>query len=149
MMRLALDFARRAEAIDEVPIGAVVAIGDRVISAAHNEREIARDPTAHCEILALQRASRTLGRWRLDDASLYVTLEPCAMCAGALVNARIGRLIYGAPDPKAGAVRSLFQLCDDERLNHRISITSGVLSEDCGGILRAYFKNKRSRKSGG
>lgn len=146
MMQLALDFARRAEAIDEVPIGAVLAIGDRVIAAAHNEREIARDPTAHCEILALSRASRTLGRWRLDDATLYVTLEPCAMCAGALVNARLGRLVYGAADPKAGAVRSLFSLCDDQRLNHRIPITTGVLGEDCGAILRAYFRQKRERK---
>ena len=143
MMERALAFARMAQAIDEVPVGAVIAIGDRVIAAAHNEREVAHDPTAHAEMLALKSASRVLGRWRLDDATIFVTLEPCAMCAGALVNARIARLVYGAEDPKTGAVRSLFRIADDQRLNHRIAITSGVLAEPCGAILRDYFRAKR------
>ena len=110
MMRLALDAARTAGELNEVPVGAVVTIGDRVIATAHNERETARDPTAHAEMIALVRASRSLNRWRLTDTTLYVTLEPCPMCAGALVNARVGRLVYGADDPKAGAVRSLEKL---------------------------------------
>lgn len=147
-MLRALERARAAEAIDEVPVGAVIAVGDRVIVAAHNEREIARDPTAHAEMIALRAASRVLGRWRLDDATIFVTLEPCAMCAGALVNARIGRLVYGADDPKTGAVRSLFRIADDARLNHRMAIVSGVLAEPCGAILRGYFRAKRAARQG-
>src|SRR4029077_21021403 len=125
-MRRALEMAQQALPHDEVPIGCVIAIGDRVISGAHNEREIARDPTAHAEILAIRRAAQVLGRWRLLDATLYVTLEPCAMCAGALVNARISRLVYGAAAPKAGAVPSLFEIPAAPRLNHRVEVTSGV-----------------------
>src|SRR5207253_1298430 len=108
-----------------------IAIGERLITSAHNQREVDFDPTAHAEIVALRRASRLLGRWRLEDATMYVTLEPCAMCAGALVNARIGRLVYGAEDPKAGAIRSLYRLAEDARLNHRIDVSAGVLAEPC------------------
>jgi tRNA(adenine34) deaminase len=144
MMTVALEMAKKALEKDEVPIGCVIAIGDRIISAAHNEREIARDPTAHAEMIAIASAARTLGRWRLSDAALYVTLEPCAMCAGALVNARVGRLVYGATDPKAGGVRSLFRIADDPRLNHRTEITTGVLESACGEILRAFFQARRA-----
>jgi tRNA(adenine34) deaminase len=144
MMRLALDEGRCAIAIDEVPVGAVIVVGDRVIASAHNERELKNDPSAHAEMIAVRKAAAELGRWRLSDATLYVTLEPCAMCAGLLVNARIGRLVYGADDPKAGAVRSLYQIADDKRLNHRLEIVGGVLGEACSTILREYFRSKRT-----
>jgi len=145
MMSAAIEIARHALQHDEVPIGCVITVGDLIISGAHNEREIARDPTAHAEMLAIRRAAEVLGRWRLSDATLYVTLEPCAMCAGALVNARIGRLVYGADDPKAGAIRALFQIADDPRLNHRLEITSGVLADECGQLLRDFFRKKRAQ----
>lgn len=145
-MRLAIEVAQRAAAIDEVPVGAVVAIGGRVITSAHNEREIARDPTAHAELIAMRDAARLLGRWRLSDVTVYVTLEPCAMCAGAMVNARVGRLVYGAEDPKAGAVRSLFQIAEDPRLNHRVEVVGGVLAGECGELLRDFFRKKRGAR---
>ena len=142
-MTLALEAADRAAELGEVPVGAVLSIGDRVIVTTHNEREGSHDPTAHAEILALQRVSRLLGRWRLSDACLYVTLEPCPMCAGALVNSRISRLVYGAPDPKAGAVESLYQITQDERLNHRIEVVSGVCAEESSQKLKAFFRARR------
>jgi tRNA(adenine34) deaminase len=144
MMGLALESAREAAAMGEIPVGAVVARGDRVVSRAFNLRETLHDPTAHAERLALTAAGRALGRWRLDDCTLYVTLEPCIMCAGAIVHARLARLVYGAADPKAGACRSLYRLTDDRRLNHRVAATSGVLAGECGEILSLFFRQRRS-----
>ena len=144
-MGLALAAAGQAANLGEVPVGAVLTIGDRIIVQAHNERERLHDPTAHAEILALKRASRLLGRWRLSDATLYVTLEPCPMCAGALVNSRISRLVYGALDPKAGAAQSLFNLVQDPRLNHRIDVLGGICSEESASLLRAFFRARRKK----
>lgn len=143
MMRLAIEQALAALAMDEVPIGAVVYRGHEVLAAAHNVRETASDPTGHAEILALRKAAAWLNDWRLNECSLAVTLEPCAMCAGAIVNARVGRLVYGAADPKAGAVESLYTICSDPRLNHRPQIVRGVLGDECGVLLRDFFRNKR------
>jgi len=143
LMRVALDAAASCERSGDVPIGAVVARGDEVLAAAGNARERLQDPTAHAEILALREASGAVGSWRLDGCTLYVTLEPCAMCAGAAVLARIERLVYGAPDPKAGFAGSLGNLVQDERLNHRVELTSGVLAEECGDLLTAFFRARR------
>ncbi len=145
-MSQALDLARAAAAAGEVPIGAVVVHvpEGRVIGRGANRREAAHDPTAHAEILALREAGRQTGHWRLLDCALYVTLEPCPMCAGALVNARVPRLIYGCDDPKAGAVRTLFRLCEDPRLNHRVEVTSGVLADACADALRDFFRAQRA-----
>ena len=142
-MVLALAEAERALEHGDVPIGAVVVRDGDVIAARHNEREAAGDPTAHAEILALRDAAAVLGRWRLDDCTLVVTLEPCFMCAGALVNARIGRLVYGAADPKAGAVGSLHDVPGDARLNHRPPVTGGVLAARGGDLLRTFFTARR------
>jgi tRNA(adenine34) deaminase len=143
MMQRALSLARIAAERDEVPVGAVVVAGGAIVAEAYNERERAKDPTAHAELLAIARAAKKLDRWRLTGATIYVTLEPCPMCAGAMVNARIDRLVYGADDPKAGAVRTLFAIADDARLNHRVEIEGGVLAGECGELLRSFFKNKR------
>jgi tRNA(adenine34) deaminase len=143
-MSLALDEARAALQHDDVPIGCVVARGDDVLARAHNARERDQDPTAHAELLALRAAAAAVGSWRLEGCSIYVTLEPCAMCAGAMVLARVDRLVYGATDPKAGAVRSLYNIADDARLNHRIAVTGGVLEEECSALLRTYFSAKRA-----
>lgn len=143
MMGLALELAREAASLGEVPVGAVIAHEGRVVARAFNLRETLHDPTAHAERLALTLAGRALGRWRLDDCTLYVTLEPCVMCAGAIVHARIGRLVYGAVDAKAGACRSLYRLIDDRRLNHRVTATSGVLARECGEILSLFFQERR------
>ncbi|HNJ96579.1 MAG TPA: tRNA adenosine(34) deaminase TadA [Ilumatobacteraceae bacterium] len=146
-MRLAIDQAQLAEAHDDVPIGAVVvrdsADGPVVIAARHNERELTGDPTAHAEVLAVRDAAAVVGHWRLLDCTLYVTLEPCVMCAGALVNARIGRVVYGATDPKAGAVASLYEVCADVRLNHRPPVEAGVLADECGQLLKTFFAARR------
>jgi tRNA(adenine34) deaminase len=143
-MTLALEEARAARAHDDVPIGAVVVAEGRVVARAHNARERDRDPTAHAEILALRAAAAAgLGSWRLEDATLYVTLEPCHMCAGAMVLARLGRLVYGATDPKAGAAGSLANVLDDPRLNHRVPVTAGVMTEACGRLLREFFAARR------
>ena len=142
-MAEALAEARRAAAEGEVPIGAVLVVEGRIAGRGRNARERLRDPTAHAEILALQEAARTLGRWRLTGSTMYATLEPCPMCAGALVNARVDRLVYGVADPKAGAVDTLFDLVRDARLNHRIAVTSGVLAEECGAMLREFFRERR------
>ncbi len=144
-MRLALVEAQAALTTDDVPIGAVVLGPDgEVISRARNAREAEADPTAHAEILALRAAAATVGSWRLDGCTLVVTLEPCAMCAGAAVLARVTRLVYGAPDPKAGAVGSLWDLVRDRRLNHRPEVVSGVLADECAGLLREFFDARRS-----
>jgi tRNA(adenine34) deaminase len=143
-MQLALAEAEAAFAEDEVPIGAVVVFEDRVIAAAHNQREQLRDPTAHAEMIAITQAAGVLGDWRLEGCTLYVTLEPCPMCAGAIVLARVPRVVYGAADPKAGAAASLYRLLDDGRLNHRAEVAAGVLAKECGAILTRFFGQKRS-----
>ncbi|MCB9552918.1 MAG: tRNA adenosine(34) deaminase TadA [Myxococcales bacterium] len=145
-MGVALVLARRAGARGEVPVGAVVVHGDRVIGRGYNLREADADPTAHAEIIALREAAAAIGHWRVLDATLYATLEPCAMCAGALVNARVGRLVYGCPDPKAGAVDSLYGIATDPRLNHRVEVVRGVRADECAEVLRAFFRARR-RKS--
>lgn len=142
-MTIALDEARAAVQHGDVPIGAVILVDGQIVARTHNRREIDHDPIAHAEILALSEAGRALGRWRLEDATMYVTLEPCAMCAAALVYARLERLVFAAPDPKAGAVVNLFELCDDERLNHRVPWTAGVLRADAESLLRAFFADRR------
>ena len=142
-MAEALAEARKAAAEGEVPIGAVVVHDSRVIGRGRNARETRRDPTAHAEMLALQEAARALGRWRLTGATVYATLEPCPMCAGALVNARVDRLVYAVPDPKAGAAGTLFDVVRDQRLNHRLEVTAGVLGRECGELLTEFFRARR------
>ena len=142
-MKMALEEAELGMREDEVPIGAVIVHGDRVIARAHNQREQLHDPTAHAEMIAITQAAEAVQSWRLDDCTLYVTLEPCPMCAGAIVQARLPTVVYGAADPKAGAVRTLFRLLDDPRLNHRCLIVSGVLAEPCGQILTRFFQQQR------
>lgn len=143
MMRLAIEQATRAAAMGEVPVGAVIHKAGQVIASAHNRREVDQDPVAHAEILALQIAAKTLQSWRLEECTLVVTLEPCPMCAGALVNARVPRLVYGAADPKMGCVDSLHQLCTEPRFNHRLQVTSGVLASECGSLLTDFFRKRR------
>jgi tRNA(adenine34) deaminase len=144
MMRRALAEAEAAAECDEVPVGAVIVHRGRVIAAAHNQREMLHDPTAHAEMLAITQAAEAVGSWRLDACTLYVTLEPCAMCAGAIVLSRIPRLVFGATDPKAGACVSLYQIPTDPRLNHRVEVVGGVLAEPCAALLRQFFARKRS-----
>lgn len=148
-MARALAEAEAAEREAEVPVGAVVVSGGSVIGRGHNLREGLGDPTGHAEILAIREAARKRASWRLDDCTLYVTLEPCVMCAGAIVQARIERLVFGCPDPKGGAVRSLYEVCDDPRLNHRVAVTEGVLGERCGGLLKRFFAGLRGSDAGG
>src|SRR5262245_7409125 len=138
-MRLALAEAEAAAADGDVPVGAVVVREGAVLGRGRNRREVDHDPTAHAEVVALREAARASGSWRLDGATMYVTLEPCPMCAGALVNARIARLVYGADDPKAGAARTLYAVCSDTRLNHRLEVVSGVLAEESASELRDFF----------
>ncbi|QOJ19073.1 MAG: nucleoside deaminase [Phycisphaeraceae bacterium] len=142
-MERAIELANRAAALDEVPVGAVIYRGAEIIAEAHNTRETDADPVGHAELLAIRLAARRLGRWRLSGCSLAVTLEPCPMCAGALVNARIDRLVYGARDPKAGACGSLFRIPTDVRLNHRVEIIEGVMAKECGKLLTDFFRTKR------
>jgi tRNA(adenine34) deaminase len=142
-MRLAAREAVLAPAHEDVPIGAVIVRGGEVIATAHNERELRGDPTAHAEIIALREAARVTGSWRVLDAAVYVTLEPCAMCAGALVLARVARLVYGAPDPKAGACGSVLDVLGEPRLNHRPEVAGGLLSSECGELLTAFFATRR------
>jgi tRNA(adenine34) deaminase len=142
-MRLALREAQRALAHEDVPIGAVVAREGEAIGIAHNERELRQDPTAHAEILALRQAAKALGSWRVLDAVLYVTLEPCAMCAGAVVLARIPRVVYGASDPKAGACGSILDVLAEPRLNHRPQVDGGLLAAECGALLSEFFASRR------
>jgi tRNA(adenine34) deaminase len=145
-MREALAEAERAMEHGEVPIGCVVVddAAGRIIGRGHNLRETQRDPTAHAEIIALRQAAASRGHWRLDGCTLVVTLEPCPMCAGALVNARVSRLVYGADDPKAGAVRTLYQICQDQRLNHRVEVTAAVMADQCAQLLRTFFQQQRA-----
>ena len=142
-MRLALSEAERAMEADEVPVGAVIVRGHQVIAAAHNQRETLADPTAHAEMIAITQAASALGDWRLTECTLFVTLEPCPMCAGAILQARIPHVVFGALDPKAGSVTSLYQLLEDRRLNHTASVTGGVLAEECGRLLRDFFAAQR------
>jgi tRNA(adenine34) deaminase len=142
-MALALAEARRAAGAGEVPVGAVAVIEGTVVAARHNEREASNDPTAHAEMLALRDAAEHLGDWRLSDVTLFVTLEPCPMCAGALVAARVGRLVFGAVDPRAGACGTLYNLCVDPRLNHELPVTPGVAAQECGSLLTSFFAGKR------
>ena len=146
MMRRALQEAARAAELGEVPVGAVVTRGEEILAVAHNERESTKDPTAHAELLALRRAARKLGTWRLTDCTLYSTLEPCPMCTGALHAARIGRLVYATPDPKAGAAGTLYNLPSDTRLNHNYPYTIGILQPESAALLRAFFKRRRNKK---
>jgi tRNA(adenine34) deaminase len=143
MMRAALSAAAACAASGDVPVGAVVARGDEVLASGGNARERLGDPTAHAEVLALRAAAEATGSWRLEECTLYVTLEPCAMCAGALVLARVDRLVFGAADPKAGFAGSLGNLVEDPRLNHRPSVVGGVLQEECGELLREFFRERR------
>lgn len=140
----ALGEAQAAEAHGDVPVGALVVHRGEVIARAHNERELRQDPTAHAEMLALRAAARALGSWRVEDCVLYVTLEPCAMCAGALVLARLPLLVFGAPDPKAGAVGSLMDIARDDRLNHRVEVVAGIREQQCGDLLRRFFHRRRA-----
>ena len=145
-MRAALDEARAAEARGEVPVGSVVVLDGRIVGRGHNLRETAQDPTAHAELIAVRGAAARLGTWRLIGASVYVTLEPCPMYAGMLVNARVARVVWGADDPKAGACRTLYTLGDDARLNHRYEAVGGVLEHDCAAVLRGFFERLRARR---
>jgi tRNA(adenine34) deaminase len=142
-MQLALEEARQAMSEEEVPVGAVIVCEDRVVARAHNQREQLQDPTAHAEMIAITQAAASVGSWRLDGCVLYVTLEPCPMCAGAILQARVATVVYGAADPKAGAVHSLYRLLEDSRLNHRAEVVPGVLAGPCGEILTQFFQNQR------
>jgi len=144
LMRAALAQAEAAEAAGEVPVGAVLAKEGKIIAAAHNRRAVDADPTAHAEMLVIRAAAEALGDWRLAGCTLAVTLEPCCMCAGAMVLARVDRLVYGAADPKAGAVDTLYRICTDSRLNHRLEVVSGVLAEPCAAILGRFFRAQRA-----
>ncbi|MGD9693729.1 MAG: nucleoside deaminase [Phycisphaerales bacterium] len=148
MMRRALRLARRAASLGEAPIGAVIYDTDtgELLAEAHNTRETLRDPLGHAELLAIRDAAKALGDWRLNHCTLVVTLEPCPMCAGAIVNARVGRLVYGAPDPKAGAVHTLYTICADKRLNHRIDAVPGVMAKSSATLLRKFFQARREAK---
>ncbi|MSR28656.1 MAG: nucleoside deaminase [Phycisphaerales bacterium] len=148
MMGRALELAAMAAAAGEVPVGAVIYRGETIIGEAGNLREASADPTGHAEVVALRLAAANAGGWRLIDCSIAVTLEPCPMCAGALVNARIARLVYGARDPKAGAVDTLFDLCRDARLNHRVEVFGGVMAHACGRMLTEFFRARRAAKKG-
>ena len=145
-MEEAIALARQAASLGEVPIGCVIAHGptNRIIGKGYNRRETDHDPTAHAEMIAMREAGKSLDHWRLLDCTLVVTLEPCPMCAGAMVNARVPKLIYGCDDPKAGAVRTLYQLCEDQRLNHRLEVISGVRADECALLLKDFFKAQRA-----
>lgn len=145
-MREALQEAEKAAALGEVPIGAVIVYQDEIIARAHNLRETTQDATTHAELLAIQQACSKIGSWRLEDLTLYVTLEPCPMCAGAILQSRIPRIVYGARDVKAGAVDSLYRLLNDARMNHECEVAEGILAEECGTILTQFFRNLREQK---
>lgn len=145
-MREALVEAQKAAALGEVPIGAIVVYQDEIIARAHNLRETTQNATTHAELLAIQQACAKIGSWRLEEMTLYVTLEPCPMCAGAILQSRIPRVVYGARDVKAGCVDSLYRLLNDARFNHECEVTEGILAEDCGGILTQFFRNLREQK---
>ena len=142
-MQMAIEQAKIAEENGDVPIGAVIVCQDRIIGKAYNQREQLNDPTAHAEIIALTQAAAAKESWRLNGCTIYVTLEPCPMCAGALVLARMDKLVYGCDDPKAGACKSLYNIVQDQRLNHRLQVTSGILAEECSQLLQDFFKQRR------
>ena len=144
-MQAALNLAREAESLGEVPIGCIIVHDPtgRIVGRGYNRRQNDHDPTAHAEIVAMREAGRSLAHWRLLDCTLYVTLEPCPMCAGAMINARIPRLVYGCDDPKAGAIRTLYRLGEDARLNHRLAVTAGVLARESAALLQDFFKKQR------
>ncbi|MGE3974121.1 MAG: tRNA adenosine(34) deaminase TadA [Bdellovibrionales bacterium] len=146
-MTQALELAKKAEVFKEVPIGAVVVFENKIVGAGYNLRESQKHPLAHAEKIAIEEAAQKLGRWRLTGCTLYVTLEPCLMCAGAIINSRIEHVVYGAKDPKAGAVESLYQSLSDARLNHRPQVTGGVMAEECGQILSSFFASLRQSKN--
>jgi tRNA(adenine34) deaminase len=145
-MELALDEARKAAQLGEVPVGAVVVRDGEVIARGFNRRETWQDPTAHAELVAMRRAADALGSWRLTECTVYVTLEPCPMCAGTMVNARVPHVVYGARDPKAGAVRTLYAMLEDPRLNHRVEVHENVLADECGAVLTDFFREIRERR---
>jgi len=145
-MRRALDLARQAEQLGEVPVGAVIVHDGKVIAAAGNRRETWQDPTAHAELIALREAAKRIDSWRLEETTLYVTLEPCVMCMGGIILSRIPRLVFGARDPRVGAVGSVFDLADDERFNHRVAVCEGVLASECSEILMEFFRQLRQKK---
>ncbi len=142
-MLQALKEAKKAQAIDEVPVGAVIIRNDKIIARGHNRREATQDPTAHAEIIAIRKACKKLGVWRLDGCQLYVTIEPCTMCAGTILWTRLDRIVYGAQDPKGGALGSSYNLFEQKNLNHHPAITGGVLAKECGQLVSDFFKNKR------
>jgi len=144
-MREALRCARAAADMGEVPVGCVIERDGAIIATGHNRRQTDDDPTAHAEIIAIRQAARVVGDWRLERCTLAVTLEPCPMCAGAIVNARIPTLVYGAADPKMGCVNTLHELCTDPRMNHRVEVVPGVMAEDCAELLRAFFRARRGQ----
>lgn len=144
-MRMALELARRAGERDEVPVGALLVREGRILAQGYNLRETIHSPLGHAELITLQRASKKLGAWRLLDTTLYVTLEPCLMCAGALVQSRVARVVYGASDPKGGAAESLYRIFHDERLNHRVEVVGGVLAEESSQLLKEFFRRKRRK----
>jgi len=143
----ALNEAKKAQALGEVPIGAVLVHQSQVLTRKHNQKEKTQDPTAHAEILCLQNASRRLGNWRLVHATLYVTVEPCVMCVGALLQARVGRVVFGCREPKMGALRSVYQLNDNHKLNHQFLVEEGLLEEQCRSLMQSFFKQKRLTSS--
>jgi tRNA(adenine34) deaminase len=142
-MKIALSLAQEARDNGEIPVGAIVVVNGEIIAQGHNEKEMRGDATAHAEILALQRAAKKVGHWRLSDATMYVTLEPCSMCAGAMVQARLGNLVFGAYDPRAGAAGSVVDLLDHPAFNHRVIVKSGILADECGQILKEFFDTRR------
>jgi tRNA(adenine34) deaminase len=142
-MQEALEEARKAEPEGEIPVGAIILINEKIVGRAHNHSIRSHDPTAHAEILALRHAAHSMRNYRLPGSILVVTIEPCLMCVGALIHARVDEIVFGAPDPKAGAVQSVFQMANVPQLNHQIAVTSGVLAEECGGLLRAFFESRR------
>ena len=146
-MMAAIIEARAAPPDGDTPVGALVVVDGRIVARAHNRREKDFDPTAHAEVMAIREAAKCLGRWRLSDATVYITKEPCVMCAGALVMARVGRVVYGAHDPKYGAAWSLYNILEDDRLNHRVSVTGGVMAEECMRLLKDFFETRRNDKA--
>lgn len=145
-MQLAINEAEKARGKNEVPIGAIIVYQDEVIGSGYNVREQSQETLSHAELIAIQEANKKIGSWRLEDCTLYVTLEPCPMCAGAIVQSRIKRVVYGAKDPKAGCAGSLMNLLDDNRFNHQVEVRSGILQEECGQLLTTFFKTLRERK---
>ncbi|MFT4417117.1 tRNA adenosine(34) deaminase TadA [Fredinandcohnia humi] len=145
-MKIAIEEAKKAELLNEVPIGAVIVLDDEIISASHNLRETEQRSVAHAELLAIDKACKSTGSWRLEDATLYVTLEPCPMCAGAIVLSRVKRVVYGASDPKGGCAGTLMNLLQEERFNHQAEVVSGVLEDECSNMLSSFFKKIREQK---